>query len=174
MAELDRTDASAARPGRGFWRVAIAMVAVLVAGDVVFIVLMSRDPLATHVDRDVAERFFGGLVVGNGSIDPDDPDGESGYSAAWALVSDGFAARTGFDVFVEQQEKLVNEYGFLDSPRKLEREWGDFRKRTLEYRLSFSGTRGRPRSARCRITMVLVGTDYRVDGFEVAPEVEDR
>lgn len=174
MTDSDRPAAPEARPRRLFWRLAILMVGVLMLGDVIVIFLMSRDPIPDHADQEIAERFFDGLVVGNGSVDPDDAEGRSGYAVAWSLVSSGFEARTGFEDFVEEQEALVQEFGFLDMPKKLEREWGDFRKRTLEYRLTFSGTRGRPRAALCRITLVLDDSSYRVDSFRVTAEDENR
>lgn len=151
-------------PRRKAWRIAFGVFGAVVVLDLVFILLVGGEDQDPFEDRRVAEAFLDGLVVGNGSVE-DDPEGESGFARSWSLTSEGFRGESDLDQFLYAQEEVSEQRGFLDAWRREERERGDFRRRILEYRLVFSGTRGRPQYAGCRVAVVRAPEGYRVDEF---------
>ena len=163
--------AAARRTARWF---AVGVVLALIVIDVLFVRALLQEPQPARPDEVVAERFFDGLVVGNGAVDPENPASRTGYDVAWTLVAERTAEHLGFEHFLEEQQGLVDELGFLDTVKKLEPELGDFRRRTLEYRMTFSGTRGRPREALCRITLSFTDEDYVVERWTITPTEEAR
>lgn len=174
MTSVEPTESAVDSSRRTARRFAFGVVLALIVLNVFFVRAVLRDPRPARPDEVVAERFFDGLVAGNGAADPKDSESRTGYDAAWDMVAERTVDYLGFDHFLEEQQSLVDELGFLDTVKKLDTEDGDFRRRTLEYRMMFSGTRGRPREALCRITLVHDEGDYVVERWTITPKEEDR
>jgi hypothetical protein len=130
------------------------------------LVLYLKAPQRSDMDVVVGERFADYLCFGTSAL-PDDPM-QTGYGAAFALLSDRKQAAVDALGLMQTFDDLQAQHGLLQAAKRLEQEGGRMRRRKLHFHLVYAGTEGEPVKVALTVTVIRDGREFRVDDYVCA------